>query len=464
MATILVVDDEASARSTLALLLRKRGHRVLEAEGVREAVHMLGQEDLGLVVTDLRMPDGSGLDVLRAVKARGHDTDVILLTAYAGWESAKEALQLGAFDYFEKGREPDELFLRIDRALADEALRRENENLRAQIRERYALSGIVAHSPEMRRVLDLVDRVAPTDATVLIQGESGTGKELIAKAIHHASRRARGAFVAVNCAALPESLLESELFGHVKGAFTGASMHKRGLFEEAHQGTLFLDEIGEMTPALQAKLLRALQDGEIRPVGATQSTAMDTRVLAATNRDLEQLMRQGTFREDLFYRLHVIAIALPPLRDRREDIPVLAEHFLARFAAVQRRALRLGPEALALLLAYAWHGNIRELENAMERAAILSRTDVVGTDDLPPHIAARLELGSPPTLPRQTTLAESERAHIRQTLERCGWNHSRAADALGIGRTTLWRKLKEYGIAPLAHDVLPGTKRDPLEG
>jgi DNA-binding NtrC family response regulator len=446
MPTILVVDDEASARSTLALLLRKRHHRVIEAEGLTEAVKALTDETFDLIVTDLRMPDGTGLDVLRAVTAHGHDADVILLTAYAGWESAKEAMQLGAFDYFEKGREPDELFVRIDRALADRALRRENENLRAQITDRYALPGIIARSPEIRRVLDLVTRVAPTDATVLIQGESGTGKELIAKAIHHASPRARGPFVAVNCGALPESLLESEIFGHVKGAFTGASMSKKGLFEEAHQGTLFLDEIGEMTPTLQVKLLRALQDGEVRPVGSTQSVTVDARVLAATNRDLDQLMRGKNFREDLFYRLNVIALTLPPLRERREDIPVLAEHFLARFAAKQGRALRLGPDALDRLLAYAWHGNIRELENAMERAAILSRSDTIGVDDLPPHIAARLDLGSPPLLPRQMSLAETEKACIIQTLERCGWNYSRTADALGIGRTTLWRKLKEYGI------------------
>jgi two-component system response regulator HydG len=446
MATILIVDDEASARSTMALLLRKRQHRVVEADGVVAAVKALTDDSFDVVVTDLRMPDGSGLDVLRAVKAHGPDADVILLTAYASWESAKEAMQLGAFDYFEKGREPDELFLRIDRALADKALRRENENLRAQVNDRYALPGIIACSPEMRRVLDLVARVAPTDATVLIQGESGTGKELIAKAIHHASSRARGSFVAVNCGALPESLLESEIFGHVKGAFTGASANKKGLLEEAHHGTLFLDEIGEMTPALQVKLLRSLQDGEVRPVGSTQSVTVDARVLAATNRDLEQLMRSGAFREDLFYRLNVIAITLPPLRERREDIPALAEHFLTRFAARQQRTLRLSSAALDRLLAYAWPGNIRELVNAMERAAILSPPDTVGTDDLPPHIAARLDLGAPPPLPRQLSLAETEKAYIIQTLERCGWNHSRTADALGIGRTTLWRKLKEYGI------------------
>jgi DNA-binding NtrC family response regulator len=446
VAAILVVDDEPSARSTLALLLRKRGHRVSEAERVSDAVRALAEQIFELVVTDLRMPDGTGLDVLRAVKAHASETDVILLTAYAGWESAKEAMQLGAFDYLEKGREPDELFVRIDRALEDKALRRENENLRAQLENRYALPGIIAHSPEIRRVLDLVGRVAPTDATVLIQGESGTGKELIAKAIHHASRRGRRPFVAVNCGALPEALLESELFGHVKGAFTGAASNKKGLFEEAHEGTLFLDEIGEMTPAIQVKLLRALQNGEVRPVGSNQATVVDARVLAATNRDLEQMMRQGGFREDLFYRLNVIAISLPPLRDRREDLPALAEHFLGRSAARQERTLRLGAEALERLLAYAWPGNIRELENAMERAAILSRSETIGVDDLPSHIAACLELGPGPSLPRPQRLAETEKAHIVQTLERFGWNHSRAADALGIGRTTLWRKLKGYGL------------------
>jgi two-component system response regulator HydG len=446
MAHLLIVDDEPSARSTLALLLRKRGHTVLEADGVTTAMKRLSEEVFDLVVTDLRMPDGTGLDVLRSARAHAPDLDVILLTAYAGWESAKEAIKLGALDYFEKGREPDELLHRIDKALAEKALRRENENLRRQVEERFGLPGIVARTAEMRGVLELVARVAPTDATILVRGESGTGKELIAKAIHHASRRSRGPFVAVNCGAVPETLLESELFGHVKGAFTGAIGARTGLFEEAHQGTLFLDEIGEMTPALQVKLLRALQDGEIRPVGSTQATTVDVRVLAATHRDLEQMIQQGTFREDLFYRLNVITLALPPLRERREDIPVLAERFLERHAAKLGRQLRLGADALERLLAYPWPGNVRELENAMERIAILSRAELVGPDDLPPHVAAGTGLGRAPALPPQQTLAGLERAQILQTLERCGWNQSRAAEALGIGRTTLWRKLKEYGL------------------
>src|SRR5437870_1355483 len=351
MAHLLVVDDEPSARSTLALLLRKRGHRVLEAEGVASATTRLAEEVFDLVVTDLRMPDGDGLDVLRAAKAHAPDTEVILLTAYAEWKSAKEAIRLGALDYFEKGQEPDELYHRIDKALAGRALRRENENLRAQLRERYGLPGLIAQSSAMQDVLDLVERVAPTDATLLVQGESGTGKEVIAKAVHHASPRAARPFVAVNCGAVPETLLESELFGYMRGAFTGAAVSKLGLFEEADGGTLFLDEIAEMPAALQVKLLRALQSGEVR-----------------------------------------------------------------------------------------------RLENAIERAAILARRDTIEPDDLPPHVSAGLQLGPSPQLPRQTTLAEAERVHILQTLERFGRNHSSAAEALGIGRTTLWRKLKEYGI------------------
>ena len=446
MATILLVDDEPSARTTMALLLRRRGHRVIEAADVSAATKALADTAFEVVVTDLRMPDGDGLDVLRAAKAHCPEADVILLTAYAGWESAKEAIRLGAFDYFEKGREPDELLHRIERAVEDKALRRENENLRAQVRERFGLEGLIASSAEMVQVLDLVERVAPTDATVLIRGESGTGKELIAKALHHASQRAEGRFVAINCGALPEPLLESEIFGHVKGAFTGAGANKKGLFEEAHGGTLFLDEIGEMTPGLQVKLLRALQSGEVRPVGSTQFITVDARVVAATNRDLEPMIRQGSFREDLFYRLNVIPIVLPPLRDRREDIPLLAEHFLARFAQRQGRVLRLSAGATERLLRYAWPGNVRELENAMERLAILARDETIEPADLPAHVGAGLALGAAPGLAAEQTLAEAERAHIIQILERYGWNHSRAAEALGIGRTTLWRKLKDYGI------------------
>jgi DNA-binding NtrC family response regulator len=446
MASLLIVDDEASARSTLALLLRKRGHRVMEADGLTATTKRLGEEVFDLVVTDLRMPDGDGLDVLRAVKAHAPQTEVILLTAYAGWKSAKEAIRLGALDYFEKGEDPDELYHRIDKALAERALRRENENLREQLRERYGLPGLIALSPAMHDVLDLVERVAPTGATLLVRGESGTGKEVIAKAVHHASPRASRPFVAVNCGAVPEPLLESELFGFTRGAFTGAVASKAGLFEEAGGGTLFLDEIAEMPAALQVKLLRALQSGEIRRLGATQASTIDVRVIAATNRDLAAMIADGSFREDLYYRLNVIEVVLPPLRERREDIPALAEHFMARAAGRLGREVRLSAEAVERLLRYPWPGNVRELENAIERAAILARGDAITPEDLPPHVAAGLNLGPSPTLPRQTTLAETERDHILTTLERFGRNHSAAAEALGIGRTTLWRKLKEYGL------------------
>jgi two-component system response regulator HydG len=444
MAAILVVDDELSARSTLALLLKKRGHRVTQAEGLTAAVRALNDGAFELVVTDLRMPDGSGIDILRAVKTHCSEADVILLTAYAGWESAKEAMQLGALDYFEKGREPDELFNRIDRALSEQALRREQDSARGQMAEGEVVPGIVFRSSAMRQVLDIVARVAPTDATVLIHGESGTGKELIARAIHRGSRRARRPFVALNCGALPETLLESELFGHVKGAFTGASVNRKGLFEEADGGTVFLDEIGEMTPGLQVKLLRTLQDGEVRAVGSTQPITVDTRVVAATNQNLDVLMRQGRFREDLFYRLNVIAFAIPPLRERREDIPLLVEHFLDRFNRKQGRALRLEDDALQLLLGHPWPGNVRELEHALERMVILGEGDTITIDDLPSRIANRgeAELGAP----SRGSLADTEKAHIREMLERHGWNYSRTADALGISRTTLWRKLKEYGF------------------
>src|SRR5918996_2360590 len=384
MADILIVDDEPSARTTLAILLRKRGHRVVQAEGVRAAAKILAECAFDLVVTDLRMPDGDGLEVLRMAKAHCPEVVVILLTAYAGWESAKEAMRLGAYDYFEKGKEPDAFLHRIDKALEEKGLRHGNENLRRQVQERYSLPGLIAQSTEMQKVLDLVLRVAPTDATVLIQGESGTGKEVIAKVMHHASPRTDKPFVAVNCGALPEPLLESEIFGHVKGAFTGATAHKKGLFEEAHGGTFLLDEIGEMPPSLQVKFLRVLQEGEVRPVGSNQSQTVDVRILAATNRDLGQLMQQGKFRADLFYRLNVIPVTIPPLRARREDISALAEHFLQRFGRKQGRSLRLSAAAVERLLRYPWPGNVRELENAMERTAILAQREIIAPDELPP--------------------------------------------------------------------------------
>ena len=331
MAHLLVVDDEPSARSTLALLLRKRGHQVLEADGLTSATTRLSEEVFDLVVTDLRMPDGDGLDVLRAAKAQAPATEVILLTAYAEWKSAKEAIRLGALDYFEKGQEPDELYHRIDKALAGRALRQENENLRRQLRERYGLPGLIAQSSAMQSVLELVERVAPTDATLLIQGESGTGKEVIAKAVHHASPRAARPFVAVNCGAVPETLLESELFGYMRGAFTGAAVSKLGLFEEAARRHPVPGR--DRRDARRAPGQAPARAPERRGASARRDPVdhhRRPRDRGHPRRSCRRCIAQGTFREDLFYRLNVIQVVLPPLRDRREDIPALAEHFLAR--------------------------------------------------------------------------------------------------------------------------------------
>jgi two-component system response regulator HydG len=444
MAHLLVVDDEPSARSTLALLLRKRGHRVLEADGLTAATARLSEEVFDLIVTDLRMPDGDGLDVLRAAKAHSPDTEVILLTAYAEWKSAKEAIRLGALDYFEKGQEPDELYHRIDKALAGRALRRENENLRAQLRERYGLPGLIAQSSAMQTVLELVERVAPTDATLLIQGESGTGKEVIAKAVHHASPRAARPFVAVNCGAVPETLLESELFGYEKGAFTGAAGRKEGRFELANGGTLFLDEVADLSLVTQPKILRVLQEGEFERLGATRTIQVDVRIVAATNQDLADMVKDKRFREDLYYRLNVITVRVPPLRERHEDIRVLAQHYLRVYAAKNGRKLEgFSNEALERLESYAWPGNVRELENLIERTVLLARKDRIDAEDLPEEVAgvkrpprdAILELVGTP-------LADIEQRLLDETLRITGGNKTQAAKLLGIDVRTVARKLE----------------------
>ena len=446
MAHLLVVDDETSARTTLALLLRKRGHRVLEADGVTAATKCLAEEVFDLVVTDLRMPDGDGLDVLRAAKAHAPATEVILLTAYAEWKSAKEAIRLGALDYFEKGQEPDELYHRIDKALAGRALRRENENLRAQLRERYGLAGLIAQSPAMHAVLDLVERVAPTDATLLIQGESGTGKEVIAKAVHHASARAARPFVAVNCGAVPETLLESELFGYMRGAFTGATVNKLGLFEEAARRHPVPGR--DRRDARRAPGQAAPRPPERRGAAARRDPARHLRRAGDRGhpRRPRRAHQPGELpRGPLLSAQRDPAGAAAPARSPRGH-PGAGRALPRARRRKLGRALRLSPEAVERLLRYPWPGNVRELENAIERAAILARRDTITPEDLPPHVSAGLQLGPSPTLPRQTTLAEAERVQILQTLERFGRNHSGAAEALGIGRTTLWRKLKEYGI------------------
>jgi DNA-binding NtrC family response regulator len=444
--SVLVVDDEAPLRLTIAMLLRGEGLTVREAGRLPEALALLDQQPFDLVLTDLRLAGREdGIEVLKAAKRKAPGAEVVLLTAFGSIASAVEAVKLGAFDYLSKPFEPDDLVLVVRNAMERRVLVREVERLRATLAEQTGQSRLVAKGPAMARVLDLVGRVAPSEATVLLQGESGTGKELVARLIHARSGRMGRAFVAVDCGSLPETLLESELFGHVKGAFTGASAAKRGLFEEADGGTVFLDEIGELPLPLQVKLLRVLQEQTIRPVGATAPVRIDIRVIAATNRDLAAQVAQRAFREDLFYRLNGIVIELPPLRARTEDVVPLAVRFLHTFADRQGKdAPSLSPEAVALLLRHPWPGNVRELEKAMERAVVLAGTEVLQPEDLPPAIRGTADGADP--APGGRTLAEVEKAHILVILHRHAWNQARAAEELGISRTTLWRKLREYGV------------------
>ncbi len=446
--SVLVVDDERSIRVTVGMLLRGEGLTVREADGLSAALAHLDQEPADLVITDLRLAQPEdGLEVLRAIKRKYPDTEVVLLTAFGSIASAVEAVKLGAFDYLSKPFEPDELLLVVRNAMERRMLVREVERLRAKLEDEMGLARFIAKGPAMGQVLELVRRVAPSEASILVLGETGTGKELIARMIHLRSGRAQRPFVAIDCGTLPEALLESELFGHAKGAFTGADTARRGLFHEADGGTVFLDEIGDLPASLQVKLLRVLQEQTIRPVGTVTPIKIDIRVVAATNRDLEARVKERTFREDLFYRLNGIVITLPPLRERTEDIIPLALAFLRPFAdRMAKNVTGLSPEATDLLLRYGWPGNVRELEKAIERAVILASGDRIVPDDLPPALRGKTETGT--RAHRSRSLGEVEKAHILATLYELGWNQARAAEELGIGRSTLWRKLREYGIKP----------------
>jgi DNA-binding NtrC family response regulator len=394
------------------------------------------------VVSDIRMAEVDGLQVIDAFRRRAPDTPVILVTAFGNVDGALEAIRRGAADYISKPYDVDAIKVVVARSLKQRELALENRNLRRDLRDKYRLENVVGRSEAMLHVYKTAARVASTDATVLIQGESGTGKELVARAIHASSPRAGGPFVAVDCGAIAEGVLESELFGHARGAFTGAQATRRGLFEEADHGTLFLDEIGDVGPGLQARLLRALQEGTVRPVGANEPVAVDVRVVAATNRDLEQAVKDGTFRADLYYRLDVVGIRIPPLRERREDVPLLAEHFAHKHGRAE--GATLSPAARDLLAAYDWPGNVRELENVIARALAMNPSGVILPEDLPEAIrgAAR-----PPPSPTglaagdRPTLAELERRYAAQVLAETGGNKTRAAEVLGIDRKTLYRLL-----------------------
>lgn len=445
---ILVVDDEESMREFLMVVLGKEGYTVRAVGSGSEALEVLAQEPFALLITDLRMPHMTGLELVEVARRKYRQLAVIVITAFASLESAIEALRLGALDYIVKPFQVDEIKLIVAKAFEQLHMCRENQLLREQLGRTPGDLQIIGKSPQMQRIMDLVKRVASSDATILITGESGTGKELIAHAIHVNSPRRREPFVTINCGALPDALLESELFGHARGSFTGAIRDKDGLFKAASKGTLFLDEIAEMSPTLQVKLLRALQEREILPIGTTKSVKVDVRVIAATNADIEGKQKSGEFRSDLYYRLAVIPVHLAALRERREDIPALVNYFMDRVCRRNRIPSKgVSPEVMKLLLAYAWPGNVRELENTIEHAVILTESDMVTPNVLPGKIHAsesssfQWNISDPPM-----TLEELEREHLLRVLENTGWQKRRASEILGIDPSTIYRKLQRYGI------------------
>ena len=450
--SILVVDDESGILDTLRILLRKEGFEVTTAQGGKAGLEQIRSGNHDIVLTDVRMPQVTGLDILQAAKDQDGMTPVILMTAQASLQTAVAAVKAGAFYYIQKPFSNDELLAILRRACEYRQIRVENRQLKQDIRrkDRATVARPVGKSRRFTEVLKLAEVVAPTDSTVLIQGESGTGKEVIARYIHNLSGRADGPFLSINCGALPENLLESELFGHVKGSFTGAVRDKQGLFAAARGGTFFLDEVGEMPASLQIKLLRVLQEREVIPVGATETIPVDVRIVAATNRDLEEEVRRGHFRSDLFYRLNVIALELPSLRDRRDDLVLLIDHFFQDMATEGEVAAKaLSSDALDAVMVYDWPGNVRELQNALEHAVVLSKGTLIEPGALPERITRRrreplvAERSSP-----NPSLEVIERAYIMWVLQAEGGNKTRAAEVLGIDPSTLYRKLSRYEEQP----------------
>jgi len=446
---ILVVDDEESHRIMLRAVLSEDGYAVTEAADGTDAIMAVEKEAFDIILMDIRMTVMDGIEALTEIRKISPLVPVLLMTAYASVKTAVEALKAGAFDYLTKTLDIEELKILIEKALEHYHLRAENLVLKERLGDRFDFSRIIGRSPKMKSLLEALAMVAPSDATVLIMGESGTGKEVVANAIHHNSPRAGQPFIKVSCAALPETLLESELFGHEKGAFTGAVSRREGRFQLAHRGTIFLDEVGEMSPAIQTKLLRVLQEKEFEPVGSGHTIKVDIRVITATNRDLEKDVKDGRFREDLYYRLNVVPIALPPLRERKEDIPPLAEHFLAHYREKNRKPLKgISGKALDLLVRYDWPGNIRELENCIERAVIMARDEVIVPADFPLQIQMLYGEGENDgfDIPYGIGLEEMERVLIVKTLAETGGNRTRASEILGINRRTLQNKLRVYGL------------------
>jgi DNA-binding NtrC family response regulator len=444
MAEVLVVDDDLRMRQLIEELLRTEGFIVFSTGDGREALMMLKERAFDIVITDLKMPHVSGLEVLAYAKEINPESLVIMVTAHGTVESAIEAIRKGAYDYIQKPFDPDHLLLLVKRALEHHDLLDENRRLAAEVRS-YLEDDIIGSSRGMMSVRQLIDKVAPLDTTILIQGETGTGKELIARLIHRQSSRSGNLFLPVNCGAVSETLLESELFGHEKGAFTGAIAEKKGLFETANKGTIFLDEINATSPAMQVKLLRVLQEQTIMRVGSTKPISVNVRVLAASNKGLADEVSAGRFRKDLFYRLNVIGVNIPSLRDRKDDIPLLAYHFLNKYGRKFGREIRaFSPEVLEVFNAYPWHGNVRELENAIERAVIMEQSSVITVQSLPPDMGK--ELYDPLSHIGLMTIDEMEKFLIQRTLRLLDGQKTRAAEALGIDVTTLWRKLKKYDL------------------
>jgi len=439
---ILVVDDEAIVRESLRDWLTNAGYEVFTAENGPKALEIIERERMGIVITDLVMPGMDGIELMKKAKEILPGIEVIIITAYGSIPTAIAAMKEGAYDYIEKPFCPERAELLVKKLAEHQELLEENLSLRQKLEERYRFENIIAKSAKMQRVIEVIKVVAKSNATVLITGESGTGKELVARAIHSQSHRRNKPFVAVSCAALPESLLESELFGHEKGAFTGAYAQKKGKFEFANGGTLFLDEIGEMSANIQVHLLRVLEEKEFARVGGNEPIKVDVRVISATNKDLKKAIASGEFREDLYYRLNVVSIELPPLRERKEDIPLLAEYFLHKFATENHKEVTgFSPEAMEFVLDYDWPGNVRELENAIERAVILAKENLITVADLPQENLSLVRLVS-----TGKNLKEVERNHILNVLRDTGGNYSEAARILGISRMTLYNKAREYGF------------------
>jgi two-component system response regulator PilR (NtrC family) len=454
MAKVLVVDDEKAMRELLTVLLEKQGHAAIAASDGEEALRLVAEERPDLVISDVRMPRMDGIGLLAGLRERDPRLPVIMITAYASSESTIQAMRLGADDYITKPFRVSEIRMVVEKGLARRLAAEPERAQRPAAAEDASLKGLIGRSPKMVELYKLISKIAGLDSTVLITGESGTGKELVARTIHYASPRSDRPFLAINCGAIPEPLLESELFGHVKGAFTGAVSHKSGLFEVAHRGTVFLDEVAEMSPGLQVKLLRFLQWRTFRRVGGTDDIEVDVHVIAATNKDLGKAIVDGTFREDLYYRLNVIPIQVPPLRERQEDIPLLATHLLAQFALRQHRAIAsISDEAMAAFVRYRWPGNVRELENVIERAVALESSGQLTLASLPPHIRdggeqpARVTIALPPDgLDLDATVAAVEKDLMTQALERAGGNQTRAAEVLRISLRSFRHRARKHGL------------------